>query len=454
MKINAEPTDWETFLEQHSSLTRADLLIADINGILRGKRVERSKLKSVFESGVYLAGSVFSLSIEGHTAEGTGLGVAVGDADKLCHAVPGSLTLIPWQEHPSAQLLLSMYEQDGSPFFADPRHRLNAIQAHFKELDLTIVCAVEMEFYLIDRQRDNDRPQPPLSPVSRKRENTTQCYSINDLDNYDKFLSDVISSAREQNLPADSIIAEYAPGQFEVNLHHIDDPLKACDQAILLKRVIRSVALKHDMEATFMAKPYPDQAGSGTHIHISLLDSHGDNVFINDSSLTETLEHAVGGLLELMPDSMALICPNVNSYKRFDPQFYAPCTQTWGLDNRTTAIRIPAGSPENTRIEYRVPGADSNPYLVMAALLAGIHHGLTRKIAPPPMIEGDAIKQAPRSLPENLREALRSLEQSKVLKEYFGEDFISVYLAIREEELAVFEREITRREYDWLLTTI
>ncbi|MGI9273517.1 MAG: glutamine synthetase family protein [Endozoicomonas sp.] len=454
METNREPANWEAFLEQHAEPTRADLLIADINGILRGKRVERSKLESVFESGVYLAGSVFGLSIEGHTAEATGLGVAVGDADKLCYPVPGSLALIPWQEQPSAQLLLSMHEQDGSPFFADPRHRLRAIQKHFDELGLTIVCAVEMEFYLIDRHRDNDKPQPPLSPVSLRRENTTQCYSITDLDNYDKFLSDVISSAREQNLPADSIIAEYAPGQFEVNLHHIDDPLKACDQAVLLKRVIRNVALKHDMEATFMAKPYPDQAGSGTHIHISLLDSSGDNVFVDDSGLTETLEHAVGGLLELMPDSMALLCPNVNSYKRFDPQFYAPCTQTWGLDNRTTAIRIPAGSPENTRIEYRVPGADSNPYLVMATLLAGIHHGLTQKITPPPLIAGDAIKQAPRSLPENLREALSALDQSEILKEYFGEDFISVYMAIRQEELTVFEREITRREYDWLLTMI
>lgn len=446
---------FSSFLEAHASVSRIDLLIPDINGVIRGKRVDRSVLAKVFSKGVYLPGSVFGLNIQGETVEETGLGLKQGDPDRLCFSVDESLCIVPWQSQPTGQLLMTMHELNGEPFFADPRHRLLTIYEQFSELGLTPVTAVEMEFYLVDRERDGEKPQPPLSPATGKRESETQVYSIDNLDDYADFLADVIAAAREQGLPADSIIAEYAPGQFEVNLHHVGDPVLACDHAILLKRVIRNVALRHGVEATFMAKPYPDQAGCGMHVHMSLLDAQGNNAFAGtDDPVSQVLEQAIGGLLALMGDSMALLAPNVNSYRRFAPEFFTPCAPTWGFDNRSTAIRIPACDAANTRIEYRVSGADANPYLVVAAILAGMHYGLTEKITPPPVATGNASETHPRSLPDNLRDAMRQLECSDVLRHYFGDAFIEVYLAIRKQELETFEKVISGVEYEWFLGSV
>ncbi len=249
-------SEMNEFLQAHPDTQYVDLLISDMNGVVRGKRIERASLHKVYEKGINLPASLFALDINGSTVESTGLGLDIGDADRICFPIPGTLSDEPWQKRPTAQLLMTMHELDGQPFFADPREVLRQVVSKFDDLGLDICAAFELEFYLIDQDNLNGRPQPPRSPISGKRPQSTQVYLIDDLDEYADCLQDMLEAAKEQGLPADAIVKESAPAQFEVNLHHVADPLKACDYAILLKRLIKNVAYDHEMDTTFMAKPY------------------------------------------------------------------------------------------------------------------------------------------------------------------------------------------------------
>ena len=447
-----EATD---FLREHPEVQFVDLLIADMNGVVRGKRIERNNLPKVFEKGINLPASLFALDISGSAVESTGLGLDIGDADRVCFPITDTLSMEPWQKRPTAQLLMTMHEMEGEPFFADPREVLRQVVQRFDELGLTVCAAFELEFYLIDQENINGRPQPPRSPISGKRPQSVQVYSMDDLDEYADCLQDIIDGARAQGIPADAIVAESAPAQFEVNLNHVADPIKACDYAVLLKRLIKNVAYDHEMDTTFMAKPYPGQAGNGLHVHISLLDKEGHNIFAGeDPEQNAALRHAIGGVLETLPACMAFLCPNVNSYRRFGSQFFVPNAPSWGLDNRTTALRVPTGTPEAHRIEHRVAGADANPYLLLAGVLAGVHHGLTRQIEPGPVTEGNSYEQHEQSLPNNLRDALRYLDDSSVMAEYIDPKYIDIFVACKEHELEEFEHSISDLEYNWYLHTV
>lgn len=444
------------FLKEHPEVQFVDLLIADMNGVVRGKRIERASLHKVYAKGINLPASIFALDINGSTVESTGLGLDIGDADRVCFPIPNTLSNEPWQKRPTAQLLMTMHELDGAPFFADPREVLRQVVEKFDALGLTICAAFEIEFYLIDQENVNGRPQPPRSPLSGKRPQSTQVYLIDDLDEYADCLQDILEAAKEQGIPADAIVKESAPAQFEVNLHHVPDAIKACDHALLLKRLIKNIAYDHEMDTTFMAKPYPGQAGNGLHVHISLIDKKtGKNIFASEDPLQNTaLRHAIGGVLETLPASMAFLCPNVNSYRRFGAQFYVPNAPSWGLDNRTVALRVPTGSADAIRLEHRVAGADANPYLMMSAILAGVHHGLTRQVDPGEPIEGNSYEQLEQSLPNNLRDALRELDDSEVLNQYIDPKYIDIFVACKEAELQEFETTISDLEYNWYLHTV
>ena len=449
------PDEANRFLAEHPEVQFVDLLIADMNGVVRGKRIDRSSLLKVYEKGINLPASLFALDIQGTTVESSGLGLEIGDADRVCHPIPGTLCLDPWQRRPTAQLLMTMHEMEGAPFFADPREVLRRVVQRFTDMGLTVCAAFELEFYLIDQENVNGRPQPPRSPISGKRPQAVQVYSIDDLDEYADCLRDIIDGAHVQGIPADAIVKESAPAQFEVNLNHVADPLKACDYAVLLKRLIKNTAYDHEMDTTFMAKPYPGQAGNGLHVHISLLDRDGNNIFAHDDPLaSDSLRHAIGGVLQSLPASMAFLCPNVNSYRRFGSQFYVPNAPSWGLDNRTVALRVPTGNPDALRIEQRVAGADANPYLLMAALLAGVHHGLSNRIEPGAPIEGNSYEQLEQSLPNNLRDALRALDDSEILARYIDPAYIDIFVACKEHELEEFEHSISDLEYNWYLHTV
>lgn len=442
------------FLQQHPHISTVELLVSDLNGVTRGKRIERDLLEKVYSEGFNLPGSVMALDATGTTVEETGMGADVGDPDYVCLPIPGTLAPVPWQGEDRAQALFSMYETDGErPFVMDPRQVLVHVYERFKQLGYTPGIAVELEFYLIDRERDaNGGLQPPVSPYSGRRMSSKQVYSMDDLDEYDFFIRDVIDTAHAQNIPADTVITEYAPGQFEVNLHHCDDPLLAADHAVLLKRCIAQVARKWEMEATFMAKPYIEEAGSGMHIHLSLMDAEGTNIFASDDPLQNpNMRWAMGGLIDMADGVQALLAPSINSFRRLAPDAFAPTTKTWGYDNRTLALRIPSGSVEATRIEHRMSGADANPYLAVAAVLASVYEGLTNKIEPPEPVEGNAYDQEHPSVADNPRDALRAMDRDPRVKDWFGAEFIEMYAICKWSEIRLFERQITPLEYELLL---
>lgn len=446
----------QAFLEQHPDVEFVDLLIPDSNGLMRGKRVEVENMDTVVEDGVCLPGSIFGTNIEGDTVEATGLGFDVGDEDLVCRPLPHTLAPVPWRDTPSAQVLISMHRTDGEPFFAEPRHLLERVQQGLAEQGLRPVVAVELEFYLTDKDTGpRGEPLAPRSPVSGQRETATQVYGMTELEDYEELVRDIRDACYDQKIPAHTVVSEYAPGQYEVNLQHVEDACVACDHAVMLKRLIKGVAARHGFGATFMAKPFPEQTGSGTHIHCSLLDADGNNVFANgDREGTARLRHAVGGLLERMDDSWLLFAPNANSYRRFVANAYVPMTPTWGYNNRTVAVRIPSGPAHATRIEHRVAGADANPYLVTAAVLAAMTDGMRREVEPPEPVEGDAIKQFPPEDLPNWKEAMDRFVESEFLRAAFGEDWVDLYYELKYDEMECFAAHITALEYAWYLKSV
>ncbi|ENY71160.1 glutamate--putrescine ligase [Aeromonas diversa CDC 2478-85] len=442
------------FFQHNPDLQYMDMLLPDMNGILRGKRIPIGSLEKL-EKGCYFPVSVFALDINGNTVEEAGLGQDLGEPDHRC--VPISGTLMPAASDPErvGQMLLTMLDDDETPLAIEPRNILKRQWEALKAHGIYPVVAVELEFYLIDRERDEDgRIQPPCSPVTQRRDIGAQVYSVDNLNDFDDFLQEVNSVAEQQGLPLDGAVAEAAPGQFEINLRHTDDVLAACDQALALKRLIHGVAERHEMEATFMAKPYPDQAGSGMHIHISIVDEQGNNLFSDaEGDDSPLLLHAVAGMIDLLPSSIALLAPNVNSYRRFQPGMYVPLHASWGHNNRTVALRIPCGDRQDRRIEHRVAGADANPYLVVATVLAALQHGLDNRLQPPPPVVGNGLIVEGDSFPFRMSDALTAFAECDVLKRYLGEEFCHIYYVCKNDELLQFERHVTELELNWILKT-
>ena len=441
------------FLEAHPLVDHVDACLVDVCGIVRGKRYPRADLERLFRAGLQFPYSTYLLDVTGDCADPCGRGISDGDPDGICLPIPGTLVLTPWVGESAAQVLVTMAEQDGTPAMMEPRNIAAAVYRRFAELGLTPVIAFELEFFLLDEVADaNGRPQAPLSPLTGLRDESTQVYGVDEVNGFAQLFADVEHAAIAQNLPASVTTAEFAPGQYEINLRHVDSPLLAADHCALLRHMVKGVARRRGMRATFMPKPFADCSGSGMHVHMSLLDEDGRNVF-DDGSVDggEMLKHAIGGMLATMGDAMAVFSPGINGYRRFGPRRYVPVTKSWGIDNRSVALRIPAGSSASRRFEHRVAGADANPYLVLAVLLAGIHYGLTGKVDPGPIWSGSACEEVDENIPFDLLSALACLGGSDILKSYLGETYVKLYCATKEAEYASFLDHITPREYQWYL---
>jgi glutamine synthetase len=323
----------------------------------------------------------------------------------------------------------------------------------FSEIDLAPVAALELEFYLIDpARREHGAPQPPVCPRSGRRENAVSVFGLDDLDRYEGFLTSLSEAARRQRVPLYAASKEYAAGQFEANLKHQQNARLAADHAIFLKQIVREAARANGFEATFMPKPYLDRTGNGLHIHLSILDRSGRNIFAgSDEGGSELLRHAIGGMQVLMPESMALFAPSQNSYRRFQPDMFAPVNRSWGINNRSAGMRIPAGPDESRRIEHRAAGADANPYLALAAVLAGAHHGLLKKLDPGAPAKGNVTKKPDPVLPFTIDKALAKLAKAEILAEYLGEETLALYRETKRIETERLRRIIPPAEYDWYL---
>ncbi|MEP9375235.1 glutamine synthetase family protein [Aquabacter sp. CN5-332] len=426
-----------------------EVLLPDTSGILRGKWLPGAAMNKIWKSGVPIPLSIFGLDIWGCEVEATGIHIETGDKDGLCWPVPGTLKPVPWSPRPSAQVLITMHEPDGAPWMLDPRQQLVRIVDRLAARGFSACVAFELEFYLLKPGAEGAPPQPVFSTQGQARQNM---YAMSDLDAYATLLHDMRTAAAAQGLPTDTVISEAAPGQFEVNLYHKDDALGAADDAILLRRLIDGVARRHGLRATFMAKPLLDFAGNGMHVHVSLKDKAGANVFARGGGEGERLlRHGAGGLLSTMADSTLLFVPSFNGYRRLVPGSYAPTGITWGYDNRSVAVRVPNGPPDALRLEHRIAGADAHPHLVLAAILAGMLEGIEAGIEPPAPFTGNAYENDAPLLSPSMAEAVSRFAGSPFIERAFGEEYRRVYAVMKQEELAAFSRTILPLEYETYL---
>lgn len=445
------------FLAARPDLRFVDLLLPDLNGVDRGKRVDRESLADVLRKGLQLPGSMFALDVLGGTIQATGLGFDEGDADRASLPIAGTLFDVPWLGPGFAQAQVGMVDRDGTPFFGDPRARLAAVLEGFEAAGLAPVVALEYEFYFVDRERTaNGGPQPPRAPFTGRREFRTQINSMTDLDEFSTLLAEIDAACRTQDVPTTCALAEYGPGQFEINFSHTADVLSACDAAQRFKRIVRAIARRHGIDATFMAKPYEEMAGSGLHLHVSVNGTDGRNLFASDDPAGNALlRSAIAGTLETLADGMAVFAPHANSWRRFRAEAYVPLTADWSVNNRGTALRVPLSDAANRRLEHRVAGADANPYLVTAWVLAGVLRGMTRRLDAPEPLEGNAYHREGRpsgaALPLHWATAVERFERSAFARATFGEAFAHLYATVKAGELADFDRRITPLEYEWYL---
>ena len=440
------------YLAAHPEVEQIDAIYPDLCNLWRGKRFDRGDLAKLYESGMPVPGAVFLIDVTGQTSDPLGRGYSDGDPDHLALPVAGTLIPVPWSPRPRAQVLLSIHELDRRPYDASPRHVLARVAARLAELGVTARIAAELEFYLIDRRRDeNGLPQPPVLPATGQRAQSRQVFAMADLDAYGPFLDAVMQACAAQGIPANVASSEYAPGQMEINLRHVDDAVLAADHAVLLQRAITSVARSFEFDATFMAKPYLQEEGSGLHYHVSLVDAGGRNLFEGGGDgVSDMLRHAIGGMGALLKESMAIFAPNVNSYRRLTQSLFAASAFSWADNNRMTSVRLPVGRGEARRFEHRVAGADANPYLTLAAVLAGVHHGIVNRIEPGPPQQGDR-RPEPGDIPSDWAGALDAMAAGSILRDYLGSDYVDLYVATKRGEMERFFGTPTRLEYDWYL---
>jgi glutamine synthetase len=444
------PDEAEAFLAAHPEIEAFDIVLTDANGVGRGKIIRRHELLPLYKSGRHLPISIMGLDITGEDVHETGLIWDSGDGDLRGWPIPGTLAPMHGTSPARGQLLMSMYSLDGVPMTSDPRHALQRQVDAFAARGLKPAGAFELEFFLLDRERDAEgRAQPARAVLDGRASSKTEVYSVDHLHGMEPLFSDIYADAKGQGIPAETVISEYAPGQYELTLNYRTELMRAADDLVMLKRLVRAQARRHGVTACFMAKPIERYAGSGMHLHVSMAGS-GGNIFTEtrEGEWAPSLLHALGGLAATMPESMLVFAPHANSWRRFVSQSYAPVAPTWGVNNRSVALRVPAGDAKNRRIEHRPSGVDANPYLVAATVLAGIGKGLDERLDPGPMVEGNGYeRESGVTMPPDWRSAIEAATASAFLKEALGEDMHRTFTAIKHAEYLRVARTVSDLDY-------
>ncbi|WP_234467247.1 glutamine synthetase family protein [Kosakonia sp. S42] len=418
----------KTYLLQYPKTKHIDIYLNDINGIFRGKRVKVTDLESI-SKGCYFPQSVYSMDWEGKVVCKDSDRVVMDEPDRLCLPVKGTLRPSAYGPQENAQLLLSMRDANGLPYALEPRVILENVLHRFHHHGLYPVIAPEIEFYLIDHQTQIMRSQG--------------CFHMTVPSTYAPFIEKLEEMAAAQNLSLTGIVSEAEPGQFELNLRHSHQVVEVCENVLALRRLTSIVATEFGYKANFMAKPFSQLAGNGLHFHISLNDIHGSNVFAAPANeLNEMTRLCLAGLLHLMSASLAIMAPGVNSFRRMRKNLDEPLFSSWGFNKRSAALRIPCSTEENSRIEYRIAGADSNPYLVMATILTGMLYGLEN-------VDDDSLEHvthvAP-PLPLFQQQAIKAFQNSSYLIESLGKQFSEQWIHSKLAELTLFESIVTQEE--------
>lgn len=451
----ADPAELDAFLAANPATTFVDLFVTNLSGVARGKRLRRADLAAAYAGGLHLPGSIMVVDVTGLDLDEADIWPD-GDGDRLAWPIAGTLTLAPWLGPDAVQAMLGLYEIDGSGCEVDPRLILQRVVDRFAADGLTPVVACELEFLLLDAERTVTGGIQHRRGSDGQRAVQQQVFGLEPDHIAGDYLRTLWTACDAIGVPAGSAIAEYAPGQLELTLAHRPDAVAACDDAVRFKRAAKGVAAAQGFAATFMAKPFAALPGNGLHFHISVLDADGHNIFAADAPEgSAALRYAVGGACETMGDAMAIFAPNANSYRRFGQPGYTLARAGWGLNKRTVAVRIPRGPAASRRLEHRVCGADANPYLAVAAVLAGIHHGLTARIDPgPPLASsgfgGDDAGTGER-LPSDWAYAIERCARSRRLRDYLGARAIAVFAAVKRGEQARFDAVVPPLDYDWLL---
>ncbi|MDF1619654.1 glutamine synthetase family protein [Pseudothioclava nitratireducens] len=442
--------DW---LREHTDVRTIRVAAADLNGVARGKRVPARFAEKVFTEGTRFPYSVMNLDIWGEDIEDSPLVFETGDSDGLLMPTERGFLPMPWLGAPTALLPIWMFHMDGRPYAGDPRQALARVVERYSAKGLTPVVATELEFFLIDDSGKQLRVPP--SPRSGKRRTGGEVLSLRALDAFDVFFSQLYDACEAMDIPADTAISEAGPGQFELNMMHQSDALKAADDAWLFKMLVKGLARSHGFAASFMAKPYDVWTGNGMHMHFSVLDSAGNNIFDDGGPAgSDKLRHAVAGCLEAMPGSTLIFAPHENSYDRLVPDAHAPTAIAWAYENRTTALRIPASGPKARRIEHRVAGGDVNPYLMIAAILGAALNGIEDQTEPPAPIKGNAYSQGLPQLPGTWGEAIERFAECPHIPRIFERELIDNFLMTKRQELHYMAELSDQEQTELYLDTV
>jgi glutamine synthetase len=435
-----------------------ECLVPDLNGVIRGKVFPAQKfLQSERDGSLRIPSSVYTLTVTGEYADDADDIASLSDPDVVLRPDLDTICVAPGYKTPTAFVFADAYHSDGRPYDIAPRYVLKHVMETYKKEGLVPVVAPELEFYLTQVNTDPDLPLAPPAGRSGRSETAPQPYGLEAITEYEDLIETIYEHAEAASLHLDTMIHESGTAQLEINFNH-GDPVHVSDQVLVFKRIVRQVALKHGVYATFMAKPMENQPGSAMHLHISVVNGKtGANLFgaprEQNEGNTEMFRHFVGGLQKYLGQVAPLFAPNVNSFRRMRPDFSAPINLQWSYDNRSCGLRVPISQPENRRIENRLPGADANPYLAISASLVCGFIGIRDKIEPSPMIEGSAYDRE-RTLPRTLDEALDRFRLCTPVMEMLGEHFCSAFQRIKAHELAAFEGVISSWERDHLLLKV
>lgn len=441
-----------SWLTEHPDVRSVQVAVADLNGVARGKRLPARYADKLLTAGSRMPLSVLNVDVRGHDIENSPLVFESGDRDGILRPTDRGFVPMPWLQTPAALLPTWMYGEDGTPFAGDPRHALAAVLARFAERGWRPVVAMELEFYLVDDSAGELRP--PASPRSGKRRFGGEMLSLRALDAFDAFFTDLYDACEAMDIPAETAISEAGLGQYEVNLVH-GPGLKAADDAWLFKLLLRGMARRHGFAASFMAKPYADFSGNGMHVHFSVLDADGRNVFDDGGAGgTDTLRSAVAGCLAAIPGSTLIFAPHGNSYDRLVPEAHAPTGICWAYENRTAAIRIPGGEPAARRIEHRVAGGDVNPYLLLAVVLGAALSGIDTGARPPPPVRGNAYDRDLPQMPMDWDTAMAAFEADALMPRLLTPDLVRNYLMTKRQERDTYLRLSEDERVELYLDTV
>lgn len=438
-----------------NGIGEVECLVPDMNGIIRGKVVPAQKFLEIERNNALrIPSSVFLVTVTGDYPEEGSDPIAISDPDVVLHPDLSTICVAPGYRTPTAFVIADACMSDGSPYSVSPRYVLKKVLQLYADRGWRPVVAPELEFYLTQVNTDPDLPLLPPTGRSGRAESAPQPYGLESITEYEDLIEHIYSDAETAGLDIDTLIHEAGAAQLEINFNH-GDPLRLADQVLVFKRLVRQIALKHNVYATFMAKPMHNQPGSAMHLHQSLIDvTTGENLFANlDGSNSTMFNHFVGGLQTYLPQVTPLLAPNVNSFRRMRPSFSAPINLQWGYDNRSCGLRVPISERQNRRVENRIPGADANPYLAIAASLVCGYVGLVKQIEPSPMVTGNAYREA-RTLPRTLDEALDRFKNCGDVRDLLGEAFFHAFALIKECELEAYQAVISSWERDHLLLKV